>query len=149
MQSSVELAYSGLNPVMAAASAGWIAAANTINFAGLADNKGMFTLACGVAVAIALYSFTLPNTPPKGDAGPEVARATLLLRRGERSSIVIDFQATTLNVLNVDGSNDAATGTDSGMIQIEHDKQLYREYVHYLLSRSEPRLPAWFGLRGL
>jgi nucleoside transporter len=56
--------------VMAAASAGWIAAANVVNFAGLADNKGMFTLACGVAVAIALYSFTLPNTPPKGDAGP-------------------------------------------------------------------------------
>ena len=56
--------------VMAAASAGWIAAANVVNFADLADNKGMFTLACGVAVAIALYSFTLPNTPPKGDAGP-------------------------------------------------------------------------------
>ncbi|MFZ9401083.1 MAG: MFS transporter, partial [Opitutales bacterium] len=56
--------------VMAAASAGWIAAANVVNFAGLADNKGMFTLACGVAVAIALYSFTLPDTPPKGDAGP-------------------------------------------------------------------------------
>ena len=56
--------------VMAAASAGWIAAANVINFAGLADNNGMFRLACGIAVAIALYSFTLPNTPPKGDAGP-------------------------------------------------------------------------------
>ncbi|MSU18646.1 MAG: MFS transporter [Lacunisphaera sp.] len=56
--------------VMAAASAGWIAAANVINFANLADNKGMFTLAGGVAVAIALYSFTLPNTPPKGGAGP-------------------------------------------------------------------------------
>ena len=56
--------------VMAAASAGWIAAANVVNFAGLADNKGMFTLACGVAVAIALYAFTLPDTPPKGDAGP-------------------------------------------------------------------------------
>lgn len=56
--------------VMAAASAGWIAAANVVNFAGLADNRGMFTLACGVAVAIALYAFTLPNTPPKGDAGP-------------------------------------------------------------------------------
>ena len=56
--------------VMAAASAGWIAAANVVNFAGLADNNGMFTLACGVAVAIALYAFTLPNTPPKGDAGP-------------------------------------------------------------------------------
>jgi nucleoside transporter len=56
--------------VMAAASAGWIAAANVVNFAKLADNNGMFTLACSVAVAIALYSFTLPNTPPKGDAGP-------------------------------------------------------------------------------
>jgi nucleoside transporter len=56
--------------VMAGASAGWIAAANVVNFAKLADNTGMFTLACGVAVAIALYAFTLPNTPPKGDAGP-------------------------------------------------------------------------------
>jgi nucleoside transporter len=56
--------------VMAAASAGWIAAANVVNFAKLTDNNGMFTLACGVAVAIALYSFTLPDTPPKGDAGP-------------------------------------------------------------------------------
>lgn len=63
--------------VMAAASAGWIVAANVINFAGLADNKGMFTLACGVAVAIALYSFTLPNTPPKGDAGPVSASKLL------------------------------------------------------------------------
>ena len=63
--------------VMAAASAGWIAGANVINFAGLADNKGMFTLACGVAVAIALYSFTLPNTPPKGDAGPVSASKLL------------------------------------------------------------------------
>jgi nucleoside transporter len=63
--------------VMAAASAGWIAAANVVNFAGLADNKGMFTLACGVAVAIALYSFTLPNTPPKGDAGPVSASKLL------------------------------------------------------------------------
>ena len=63
--------------VMAAASAGWIAAANVINFAGLADNNGMFRLACGVAVAIAVYSFTLPNTPPKGDAGPVSASKLL------------------------------------------------------------------------
>ena len=63
--------------VMAAASAGWIAAANVINFAKLADNNGMFTLACGVAVAIALYSFPLPNTPPKGDAGPVSASKLL------------------------------------------------------------------------
>ena len=56
--------------VMVAASAGWIVAANVINFASLADNNGMFKLACGIALAVALYSFTLPNTPPKGDTGP-------------------------------------------------------------------------------
>jgi nucleoside transporter len=56
--------------IMAAAAAGWIAAANVINFAGFADNAQMFKLACGIAVAIGFYSFTLPNTPPKGDAGP-------------------------------------------------------------------------------
>ena len=56
--------------IMAAAAAGWIAAANVISFAALADNNGMFKLACGIAVAIGLYAFTLPNTPPKGDAGP-------------------------------------------------------------------------------
>lgn len=56
--------------VMSAASVGWIAAANVINFAGYADNNGMFRLASLTAVAIALYSFTLPNTPPKADSGP-------------------------------------------------------------------------------
>lgn len=94
--------------VMVAASAGWIAAANVVNFwgkiagpianginsitsvfnyvaikevpqatASLADNNGMFTLACGVALAVALYSFTLPNTPPKGDTGPVSASKLL------------------------------------------------------------------------
>ena len=63
--------------VMVAASAGWIVAANVINFAELADNNGMFKLACGVALAVALYSFTLPNTPPKGDTGPVSASKLL------------------------------------------------------------------------
>jgi nucleoside transporter len=63
--------------VMVAASAGWIVAANVINFASLADNNGMFKLACGVALAVALYSFTLPNTPPKGDTGPVSASKLL------------------------------------------------------------------------
>ena len=63
--------------VMVAASAGWIVAANVINFAEFADNNGMFKLACGVALAVALYSFTLPNTPPKGDTGPVSASKLL------------------------------------------------------------------------
>jgi hypothetical protein len=80
---------------------------------------------------------------PTGRVGPDVALASLFLKEGNKTAIVIDMASTTLNILNVDDSADAATGTDSGLITVEHDKQLYREYVRFLLSRSEPRLPAW------
>jgi hypothetical protein len=73
----------------------------------------------------------------------ETALASLLLKKSDFTAIVIDLQATTLNVLNVDGLADLLPGTDSGLIAVEHDKQLYREYVRYLLSQSEPRVPAW------
>lgn len=80
---------------------------------------------------------------PTGKVVPDAAFASLFLKQGNRTAIVIDLEATTLNVLNIDNSNDAATGTDSGTVSVEHDKQLYREYVRYLLSQSEPRFPAW------
>jgi hypothetical protein len=80
---------------------------------------------------------------PAGRYVPDAGFASVFLKQGQQTAIVIDLQATTLNVLNIDGLNDAATGTDSGRIQVDHDKQLYREYVRYLLSRNEPRLPAW------
>jgi hypothetical protein len=82
--------------------------------------------------------------PRKAGGGVDVATASLFLKQGNQTAIVIDLQSTTLNILNVDGADDPATGTDSGLISVEHDKQLYREYVRYLLSRNEPRLPAWF-----
>jgi len=80
---------------------------------------------------------------PAGKTVVDSAKASLFLRNGQNAAIVIDLQATTLNVLNVDDSADAATGTDSGLISVEHDKQLYREYVRYLMSQSQPRSPAW------
>lgn len=72
------------------------------------------------------------------------ATASLFLRDGNRSAILIDMQATTLNILDIDGLDAATTGEDSSLISVEHDKQLYREYIRYLLSQNEPRLPAWF-----
>jgi hypothetical protein len=44
----------------------------------------------------------------------DAATASRFLKQGNQAAIVIDLQATTLNVLNIDNSNDAATGTDSG-----------------------------------
>jgi hypothetical protein len=79
----------------------------------------------------------------KKDGGSYLVTASLFLKNKEQTAIIIDLQATTLNVLAVDTANDAATGTDSSLIEVDHVKALYREYVHFLLGRSEPRLPAW------
>jgi hypothetical protein len=81
--------------------------------------------------------------PAKTDAGPAVARASVYLKGRERSAIVIDVESTVINLASPD-FDDPASGVDSTQLSIEHNKQLYREYVHYLLSRSQPRLPAWF-----
>ena len=81
---------------------------------------------------------------PAGTARADRALASLFLKNQEQTAIVIDLASSTLNILATDTANDAATGTDSSLISVDHDKQLYREYVHYLLSKSEPRLPAWF-----
>src|ERR1044072_2785279 len=76
---------------------------------------------------------------PAGKYRPDAGLASLFLKQKDRTAIVIDLQATTLNVLNIDGIDDAATGTDSGTISVEHDKQLYRKYIKSLMSHIEPR----------
>lgn len=78
---------------------------------------------------------------PTGKVSADTAFASLFLKKGTQTAIVIDLESTTLNVLDL-GNADA--GTDNSVISVEHDKQLYREYVRYLLSNHEPRLPAWF-----
>lgn len=77
----------------------------------------------------------------KKDASGEKVTASLFFKGKDQTAILIDLQATTLNVLEVEASTD--TAIDNSLLQVDHDKALYREYVHFLLSRSEPRLPAW------
>ncbi len=78
---------------------------------------------------------------PTGKVSADTAFASLFLKKATQTAIVIDLESTTLNVLDL-GNTDA--GTDNTTISVEHDKQLYREYVRYLLSGNDPRLPAWF-----
>lgn len=63
--------------VMMAGSVGWIVAGLVNSRLDFEDNVGMFQLACGAAALMGLYSFTLPNTPPKG-AGQRVSVRTML-----------------------------------------------------------------------
>jgi hypothetical protein len=81
--------------------------------------------------------------PKEKDAGPEMARVSLFLKQGDKTAIVLDFQSKVLNLLATE-TDDPASGTDTSQLSVDHEKQLNREYLRYLLSQAEPRLPAWF-----
>ncbi len=63
--------------VMLVGSIGWIAAGLTVSWLNFEDNANMFRLASGAALVMGLYSFTLPNTPPKGAGAPVNLRTML------------------------------------------------------------------------
>ncbi|AOS45624.1 hypothetical protein Verru16b_02708 [Lacunisphaera limnophila] len=79
----------------------------------------------------------LPAGPARGDQ----LVPSLLLRNREQIAIVVDLQ-TQLVAIN-DPAALLATGGAAAEYQVDHYRQLYREYVHFLLSQSEVRPPAW------
>ena len=82
---------------------------------------------------------------PRDDGNPEHAMASFTLRGREFSAIVIDFQAKVISLstpesLAAASRPDGASNTDFG---VDSYKQLYREYVHFLIDSREPPPPAW------
>ena len=89
---------------------------------------------------------------PDEKQSAERGMASLFLADKEQAAIVLDLQASILNISTFDlnGSTAVDTSSDnstsSGVnseFRVDYYKQLQREYVHYLLGRSEPRPPAW------
>ena len=93
---------------------------------------------------------------PAGQQRPNRAMASLTLRAGEQSAIVIDFETKVLNLSTPEGVA-AAVATAAGAgeegvslgggdpgFQVDAYRQLYREYIRFLLGGVEPRGPAWF-----
>jgi hypothetical protein len=71
---------------------------------------------------------------PSGKASTEAVTASVFLSNREQSTIVIDYSSLTINLV----------GSGGGMeMEVDHNKQLYREYIHYLIGRNEPRPPVW------
>src|SRR6185369_6107009 len=81
---------------------------------------------------------------------------TLFLKNKEKSAIVVDLQASVLNITTLSPANDTsdtslptitgATSTASSFndrMLVDHLRQLQREYVHLLLGDAEPRPPVW------
>ena len=69
-------------------------------------------------------------------------RASLTLNNHEQAFMVLDLHTRTLMLdpSTIEISADAPTPTE---FDVDHYKQLYREYVRYLFSQSANRPPAW------
>ena len=95
---------------------------------------------------------------PHINLSPEVGSISLNLRDGELSAIVIDLETTILNLATPEGIeafaaqaasdpsvDDGGATLFQGMpnFVVDHYRQLYREYIRFVLTQSQPRLPAW------
>lgn len=78
--------------------------------------------------------------PDNAGAG-QSPNPSLFLRDAEQIAIVIDLE-TTRTILDdpITGLQQNATFVE---YNVDHYRQLYREYAHYLLSQGEVRPPAW------
>lgn len=73
--------------------------------------------------------------------GGEAPLPSVFLRNREQIAIVVDLQSSRLTITDpMAALNNAGSGTE---YEVDHYRQLYREYIHYLLSQSESRPPAW------
>ena len=81
---------------------------------------------------------------PDGPRPPDSASASRFLRNPEHSAIILDLQSKVLDVLGDDVGADPTGATDFSQISVDHNKQLYREYLFHLLGTASPRPPAWF-----
>ena len=83
---------------------------------------------------------------PAGSDRPDLGLASLFLTDREQSAIIVDLQASTLNISTLaapgGGATDAGVDSDFGF-PVDHYRQLQREYIHFILGRSNPRPPAW------
>jgi hypothetical protein len=93
---------------------------------------------------------------PKGERSADRAMASFSLRDREQAAIVIDYEAKVINLVTPEGTaavaaTAGATDADGNSISALGDpgfsvdtyKQLYREYIRFLLAGVQPRAPAW------
>jgi hypothetical protein len=69
----------------------------------------------------------------------DVASTSMFVRNREQTAIVLDLQVTSLNLTDL---NDDTTSNITSF-EVDPYKQLYREYVRYLLSQGANRPPPW------
>jgi hypothetical protein len=78
--------------------------------------------------------------PPAGAVQDDAIVPSVFLRNREQIAIVVDVES---DRTAIDSSNLQIDTAGSAEYEIDHYRQLYREYVRYLLSQSQARAPAW------
>lgn len=92
---------------------------------------------------------------PAGEQAPDRAMASISLRDREQAAIVIDYESKVINLSTPEGdaalAAAAANTSPDGLpslgdpgFAVDAYKQLFREYIKFIMSRIEPRAPAWF-----
>ena len=79
--------------------------------------------------------------PATATAADELNKVSLLLRNREQVAIVVDLEADRIAI--DDSRTMADTNASSVEFSVDSSSQLYRQYVHYLLSQVDVRPPAW------
>jgi len=94
--------------------------------------------------------------PPGEVPTPDNARVSLFLQNHGRAAIIVDQETKVLNVCSAGAAAKSnfnfSTSTqtlmpdveDTTRLMVDHHKQVYREFVHYLLNQGDSRWPAWF-----
>jgi nucleoside transporter len=106
----------------------WIVVTNIIGFYALGDKVAIFEIAMYTSFLLGIYSFTLPNTPPKGDKNASVAQILGLdaLKLFKDRSFLIFFISSILICIPLSFYYAMANPslTDSHMSNVENKKTL-------------------------
>ncbi len=78
--------------------------------------------------------------PPAGTSQEGAIVPSVFLRNREQVAIVVDVEA---DRVTIDPNSVDVANAGFAEYAVDHYKQLYREYVRYLLSQSQARAPIW------
>lgn len=78
--------------------------------------------------------------PPPGTTTNDAVVPSVFLRNRDQLAIIVDVES---DRIAIDSSKVLVANATSAEYEVDHYRQLYRQYVRYLISQSQARAPAW------
>lgn len=106
----------------------WFVVTNFVGFLGVGDKSTIFTISMITSVVLGLYSFVLPNTPPKATDKPTLAKiigADAFVMFKDRSFLIFFISSILISIpLSFYYAMVNPSLTDSGMTNVENKMSL-------------------------